>query len=81
MRGTISVTAVDATAQTYTRLRAADQRVDVLSINSPVEGMRQRTASGNLSGTILLPITGTGMVFYTSVAANQNFLGISVDQP
>ena len=78
---TISVTAVDQGAQTYTRLRAADQRVDVLSINSPVEGMRQRTASGNLSGTILLPITGTGMVFYTSVAANQNFLGISVDQP
>jgi hypothetical protein len=28
-----------------------------------------------------MPITGTGVVVYVSAAANQNFFGISIDQP
>lgn len=78
---TITVTATDPAAHTFTRLRSADQRVDTLAINSPADGMRQRSAGANLSGTIMLPMTDLGLVFYTSVASSQNFFGISIDQP
>jgi hypothetical protein len=75
------VTEVDVAAQSYTRVRAADQRSDGGTINSPRDGMRSRLAGANVPATVMMPVTGTGLVFYTSVAANQNFFGISIDHP
>jgi len=77
----MTVTEVDAVAQSFTRVRDVDQRVDTITINSPRDGMRSRLAGTNVSATIMMPVTGTGLAFYTSVAANQNFFGISIDRP
>jgi len=76
-----TVTEVDPVANRYTRVRASDQRVDGFTINSPRDGMRYRPAGTNASATVMMSITGTGIVVYTSAAANQNFFGISIDQP
>lgn len=77
----IAVTEVDVAAQSFSRVRAADQRTDSVTINSPRDGMRTRPAGANVSATVMMPVTGTGLVFYTSTAANQNFFGISIDHP
>jgi hypothetical protein len=76
-----TVTEVDQAAHSYTRVRASDQRVDGFTINSPRDGVRYRPAGTNLSAMVNMPITGTGVVVYVSAAANQNFFGISIDQP
>jgi hypothetical protein len=76
-----TVTSVDPTAQSYTRIRTSDQRVDGFTINSPREGLRLRPAGGNYPAAVAMPIQGTGLVFYTSVTPGQNFFGISVNHP
>ena len=76
-----TVTEVDTTAQSYTRVRASDQRVDGFAINSPRDGVRYRPAGTTVSAALMMPITGTGIVVYASAAANQNFFGFSIDQP
>jgi hypothetical protein len=86
---TTTVTAVDTTAQTYTRTRASDGRIDGFKINDPRTGLRYRApgASTNsagpitLSGTINMPLTDTGITVYQSSESNRNFFGISVIHP
>jgi len=87
---TTTVQAVDTTAASYTRVRALDGRVDGFSINKPRDGLRYRaagssaTTSGgtvNYSEIISMPLPSTGLSVYVSVAANQNFFGVSVNQP
>ncbi len=76
-----TVTEVDSAAQAFTRIRASDQRIDVNIVNSPRDGVRSRPAAKNASATFNMPLGGTGILIYSSVAANQNFFGISVNRP
>jgi hypothetical protein len=77
----ITVTAVDMAAQSYTRLRASDQRVDTFFINSPRDGVRNRVATATASATLAMPLAGWGVVLSTNVDATQNFFDVSVDHP
>ena len=59
-------------------------------LDKPRAGLRYRPAgtSTTTTGTtvtiselITLPLTGTGVGFYQSVASNQNFFGVSITKP
>lgn len=84
------VTAVDTVAQSFTRERASDGLIDSFNINNPRNGLRHRAAGSSLdkfgamvtfSEIISMPLPGTGIAVYSSVAANQNFFGVSVNKP
>lgn len=85
---TYTITAIDANAHTYTRIRAADNRIDSFEIDDPRTGMRSRatntcTANGAAiacSGIVVLPLPGTGVTVYSAVAP-QSFFGISIARP
>ncbi len=74
-----TVTAVDATAQSFTRVRTSDQSVDTYVINAPRDGLRDRTASPGRSATISMPLSGLGVQLAISVLETDNFFDISVD--
>lgn len=85
-----TVVSIDTAAQSYSRQRASDGRIDGFAINSPRTGLRYRAAgsspinsggSVSFSEIISMTLPGTGVGVYTSVAANQNFFGISVNKP
>ena len=88
---TITVTAVDSATQSYTRQRASNGRIDSFTQNTPRDGLRYRaagTSPTNSGGTvsfseiIAMPLPkSVGLTVYTSVAANQNFFGVSIAQP
>lgn len=83
-----TVTAVDAAAGTYTRIRASDSRFDSFKTDNPQAGMRSRaanTCSANgapvaCAGISAMPLPGTGITTYIS-AAPANFFGISIGKP
>ena len=86
---TRTVTAVNTTAQSYTRVRQSDGQIDGFSINSPRNGMFYRPASvspingggtSNVSEILLMPLPGGASVF-TSVTAPASFLGFSINHP
>jgi hypothetical protein len=86
----LTVGAVDAVAGSYSRVQASDGRIDSFTINSPRNGLRYRAAGSspvNGVGTatfneiIAMPLADTGILFYTSVNAADNFFGISVGKP
>jgi hypothetical protein len=82
------VTAADAVAGSFTRLRASDRRIDSFKINDPQLGMRSRAASTcsvdgaplNCAGTFVMPLPGTGVSVYAGIAP-ANFFGIAVTRP
>jgi hypothetical protein len=86
-----TVTAIDTTANTATRLRARDSRVDTLSYNKPRDGLRYRvpnscTVNGvasNCAGTVQLPLQGMGITLSMSVGTNPTsaFMSVSVSKP
>lgn len=85
---TTTIQSVDAATASYTRVRALDGRVDGFTVNKPRDGLRYRaagssaTTSGgtvNYSEIISMPLPGTGLGTYISVAANQSFFGVSVN--
>ncbi|MED5621060.1 hypothetical protein [Ideonella sp. BN130291] len=80
----------DAATQSYTRSRTSDGRIDGFTIESPRAGLRHRAAGTSQINTgatvsfseiIAMPLPGTGITVYTSVASNQNFFGVSVGKP
>jgi hypothetical protein len=83
-----TVTDVNASAGTFTRLRASDQRIDSFKVNDPQPGMRSRaantcTANGAAlacTGIAVMPLPGTGISTYVSVAPD-NFFGMSIAKP
>jgi hypothetical protein len=83
-----TVTAVDAAAATFTRIRASDQRIDRFKVDDPQPGMRSRAANTcsaqgapvACSGIAVMPLPGTGISTYIS-AAPGNFFGISIAKP
>lgn len=60
-----------------------DGRVDTMKINDPAIGLRSRAVNSctvvNCTGTVTLPLTGTGVAVYLSTSSN--FFGISVNKP
>jgi hypothetical protein len=75
------VDSVDTTANSYTRTRIEDGRVDTWTINNPVVGLRHRAAATGINETIGLRIPALGLS--ASIAANpaQNFYSLSMDRP
>ena len=85
-----TVKSVDAVAGSYARERLSDGRIDSFTINKPRDGLRYRPAGSSPTRTgattqfpevLALPLPGTGVSVYTSVAAAQNFFGVSVGKP
>jgi len=85
---TTTILSVDAATSSYTRSRASDGRVDGFSANKPRDGLRYRAAGSSsttsggtvpFSEIIAMPLSGTGLSVYVSVAANQSFFGVSVN--
>ncbi len=77
----VSITAVDTVAQSITRLRASDQRVDTLLVNSPRAGVRNRVASANVQPSLQMPLSGFGVTLSTNVGGTSDYLDISVNHP
>ena len=76
-----SVTAVDATARTYSRTLASG-RVDVWQLDVPRPGLRHRVGSPTSSELLALPLPGLGMMTYGAVTIdstpNAGLFGFSV---
>ncbi len=87
---TITVTAVDAEAQSFTRTRSSDGRIDSFTINNPRNGMRYRPlgtspvnggGTVNVSENINMPLPGTGASVFIGRSSTQSFLGVSITRP
>jgi len=78
---TLTVTAVDAASNTFTRIRGSDSRVDTLTNNKPYAGLRIRPASTAAAATVYLPLPGVGLTFYANDSATDDFFGISINHP
>lgn len=87
---TVTVTAVDAEAQSFTRTRSADGRIDSLTINDPRNGLRYRPlgtspvdggGTVNVSETITLQLPGTGASVFLGRSSVQGFFGVSINKP
>jgi hypothetical protein len=84
----VSVTGVDLSAGTVTRLRASDSRVDTLHYNQPLYGLRYRDTGAcsvngvpkNCDGSLMLTLPGTGVTVYAGLAP-ATYLGVSINQP
>lgn len=77
----ITITGVDATAQSITRLRASDGRVDTLLVNSPRAGVRNRLAGTNVQPSLQMPLNGFGVTLSTNVGGTSDYLDISINHP
>ena len=86
---TLEVTAVDSAANTYTRQRLSDGRLETWETNKPWDGIRHRlagTSPVNGGGTVNVPeivslqLLGTGIVVSTTVNPAR-FFSVSVEQP
>jgi hypothetical protein len=88
----VSVTAVDAVANTATRLRASDSRVDTIAYDSPRNGLRYRTANtctingvaSNCAATVQFPLQGMGITLALSVGVTtpaSAFYNVSIGKP
>lgn len=84
---TVTVIATDAAAQTLTRRRTADQRVDTFTVNSPYPGMRYRAAAAAtgsqaaLAATVTMSLASGGLAFAANATTANNFFGLSVTKP
>jgi hypothetical protein len=73
-----TVTAVDATAKTVTRLRTTDNRIDTLAYDTPRDGLRHRaqgSCTNSVTGAVIncaqvvhLPLQGMGITLSMSVS-------------
>ena len=88
---TLTVTAVDTVANSYTRRRTADGRVDTLGVNKPRNGLRYRAANSctvngvasNCAEVVQLPLQGMGITLSLSVGNSPTsaFLNVAVIKP
>lgn len=77
------VTAVDAAAGTFSRVRASDSREDVFANNKPLEGMRYRD---QISGQTVPPtwqfiVSETAAVSINAPGNTGHFYSIAVNRP
>jgi len=84
----VTIQAADATAGTYTRVRASDGRVDSLAINQPRTGMRLRAAGSSvltngqtLSFAEMISLPVPGVRVYILHSGINGTLGVSVTKP
>ena len=88
---TLTVTAVDTVANSYTRRRTADGRVDTFGVNKPRNGLRYRAANSctvngvasNCGEVVQLPLQGMGITLSLSVGNSPTsaFLSVAVLKP
>ncbi|MEO5881195.1 MAG: hypothetical protein ABIQ06_02155, partial [Caldimonas sp.] len=88
---TTTVTAIDALAKTTTRLLASNSRVDMLTYDTPRDGLRYRApnsctiagVASNCAEVVQLPLQGMGMTLSMSVGSNPAtaFFQASVGKP
>ena len=88
---TITVTAVDTVANSFTRRRTADGRVDTFGVNKPRNGLRYRAANSctvngvasNCAEVVQLPLQGMGITLSLSVGNSPTsaFLNVAVIKP
>jgi hypothetical protein len=84
-----TVTAVDTTAQTVTRLQASNSRVDTLTYNSPRAGLRHRVgnsctingAPSNCAQVVQLPVLGVTLSSSVGAIPAAQFITVSVGRP
>jgi hypothetical protein len=87
-----TITAIDATARTATRLLASANRVDTLTFDKPRNGLRYRAANSCSTGGVLtncreivqLPLQGIGITLTLSVGITNPasaFYQVSVGKP
>lgn len=74
-----TATAVDTAAGTVTRTRESDGRVDVVTFNSPVDGLRSRPA---FLPVYQMPLPGMGVTaIFNSNPAGTHFYGVTPRRP
>lgn len=88
-----TVTAVDAGTNSVTRIRASDNRVDVLGYDQPRNGLRYRAQSSctlngaplNCAQAVQMPLQGMGITLTLSAGSNNvapnSFFYVSVGKP
>jgi hypothetical protein len=86
----ITVSAADATAGSFSRQFASDSHFDTVSLNTPFSGMRYRaqnacaTSTGaamSCSGTVQLPLPGTGITLSVSSVSTRHLMTVSIGKP
>jgi hypothetical protein len=86
----VTVSAADSTAGSFTRQFASDSHVDTVSLNAPFSGMRYRaqnacaTSTGaamSCNGTVQLPLPGTGITLAVSSVSTRHFMTVSIGKP
>jgi hypothetical protein len=77
---TYTVLSVDAGAQSFTRQRQQDGRMETLDVNSPRSGLMHRLP-GAAAPIIVMPLPGNAASVFTSADAAHNFLGVSIQHP
>ncbi|MGE5116308.1 MAG: hypothetical protein ACM3N6_07420, partial [Betaproteobacteria bacterium] len=75
-----TVTAVDATTNAFTRERD-DGRLETFTVDAPRAGYSTRAAGTNVNPIVSLRLPGSAASVFTSLAADQNFLGIGIQHP
>jgi hypothetical protein len=90
---TVTVTAVNATTRTVTRLRTRDSRVDTIAFDKPRDGLRYRAqgscthgvtgAALNCAETVQLPLQGMGITLAMSVGIDPTtaFMSVAINKP
>jgi hypothetical protein len=84
-----TVTAVDATAKTVTRIRTSDSRVDTLSYNKPRDGLRYRApnsctvngAARNCAELVQLQLPGITLSMSVGTDPSTAFMSVSIGKP
>jgi hypothetical protein len=92
----VSVTAVNTAASSYSRIKPSDGRLDSIAINNPRTGMNYRAASSgtytagpdtgrtySVSSVIFMPVSNMGLTVYGTVDRTDStgFFGISITRP
>ena len=75
-----TVLSVDANAQSFTRQRQQDGRMETFAINSPRAGLVYRQP-GDAPAIVALPLPGSAASVFTSADVAHNFFGVSIQHP
>ena len=79
--GADEITVTEAGDTFVTRTRKSDSRVDTFLLDAPVVGMRERKATGSISGVYNKFFPGLGVAFAIDAMPSAHFATISVNRP
>jgi len=77
---TYTVLSVDASAQSFTRQRQQDARMETFDVNSPRTGLAYRHP-GDAPAIIAMQMPGSAATVFTSADSTHNFFGVSIQYP